>query len=324
MPSPPRFKSPPACWVVCEQGLTGTENQCLGVAQALGLDPEIKRIRLVEPWKTLSPWLGWPQSWSFRPPLGPPWPELVIASGRKSILASLYVKKMTAGKAFTVQIQDPRIAPRHFDLVAVPAHDPTRGDNVLVTTAAPNLVTPRRLEEARHRFSFLMGLPQPRVAVLIGGSTKVFSLTSGITRGLAEQLGQIQGGLMITASRRTGTDNTLYLREALKARKTWFWDGRGDNPYMGFLAWADAIVVTSDSVSMLSEACTTGKPVYMVSLAGQSRRMELFHRAVIGRGMVRPFEGKIEHWRYAPLDDAGAIAQEIVRRYEERAQSEIA
>lgn len=308
-------KHPPSCWIVVEEGLTGTENQCLGVAQALGVIPEIKRIRLREPWRSLSPWLGFPQGWSFRPPLVPPWPDLLIASGRKSIAASLYVKKKAGDKVFTVQIQDPRIKPEAFDLVALPAHDPTRGGNVVVTTAAPNLITEQRLEAAYHRFSFLMGLPRPRVAVLIGGSTKVFSLTAGVTRELAEKLGAIEGGLMITASRRTGAENALYLREALKEKKTYFWDGKGENPYMGFLAWADVIVVTSDSVSMLSEACTTGKPVYMIALEGQSRRLGAFHKTIVDNGMVRLFEGKIEEWKYAPLDDAGLVAREIRARY---------
>lgn len=307
-------KDPPSCWVVVEEGLIGTENQCLGVAEALGLEPDVKRFRLREPWRSFSPWLGFAQDWSFRPAFGPPWPELLIASGRKSVAASLYIKKMTAGKVFTVQIQDPRIDPRRLDLVAVPAHDPARGENVVVTAAAPNRITEERLEEARHRFSFLMGLPHPRVAVLIGGSTKVFSLTAGIARGLAENLKKIEGGLMVTASRRTGAENALYLRGALEGKKTYFWDGMGDNPYMGFLAWADAIVVTSDSVSMLSEACTTGKPVYMIALEGQSRRLGLFHKAVMGRGMVRPFEGKIEQWDYEPLRDADLVADEIRRR----------
>lgn len=308
-------KGLPSCWIVVEEGLIGTENQCLGVAQALGVIPEIRRIRLREPWRSFSPWLGGAQSWSFRPPLCPPWPDILIASGRKSIAASLYVKKKAGGKVFTVQIQDPRIDPKRFDLVAVPAHDPTRGDNVVVTTAAPNLITEQRLEEACHRFSFLMGLPRPRVAVLIGGSTKVFSLTAGVARGLAEKLGAIKGGLMITASRRTGAENTLYLRKALEGKKTYFWDGKGENPYMGFLAWADAIVVTSDSVSMLSEACTTGKPVYMIALEGQSQRLGSFHKSIIDKGMVRLFEGKIEEWAYAPLDDAGLVAREIRTRY---------
>ena len=99
------------CWVVTE-GLAGTENQCLGVAEALGIVPEVKRIELRQPWKSLSPYLGFEQNWSFSPALTGPWPDLLLASGRKSIAASRYIKKASGGKTFTVQIQDPRIFPK--------------------------------------------------------------------------------------------------------------------------------------------------------------------------------------------------------------------
>ena len=119
--------------------MAGTENQCLGIAEALNIRPVIKRIGLRQPWKFLSPWLGFEGSYSFTgDKLGPPWPDLLLASGRKSVAAARYIKKASGGKTFAVQIQDPRIDPACFDLVAVPAHDPARGDNVLVTTAAPN------------------------------------------------------------------------------------------------------------------------------------------------------------------------------------------
>src|SRR5262245_41653904 len=124
------------CWIVTE-GLAGTENQCLGVAEALGIMPEIKRIRLRQPWKSFSPFLGFEQNMTFSPPLQPPWPDLLLASGRKSIAASRYIKKASGGRTFTVQIQDPRISPSYFDLVAVPEHDPARGENVIVTAASP-------------------------------------------------------------------------------------------------------------------------------------------------------------------------------------------
>jgi mitochondrial fission protein ELM1 len=109
----------PLTWIITE-GLAGTENQCLGVAEALGVTPEIKRVSLKQPWKLLSPYLGFEKAASFAPPLCGPWPDLLIASGRKSIAASRYIKKASGGKTFTVQIQDPRISLAHFDLVAVP------------------------------------------------------------------------------------------------------------------------------------------------------------------------------------------------------------
>ncbi|MCK5384969.1 MAG: mitochondrial fission ELM1 family protein, partial [Alphaproteobacteria bacterium] len=147
-------KSSRKCWVLTE-GLIGTENQCVGVANALGIPYEVKRIAIKEPWKTFSPYLGFEGYNSFSPALEPPWPDILIAGGRKSIAASRYIKKMSGGTTYSVHIQDPRISPKHFDLVAVPRHDLLRRENVIVTNASPNKITPALLENAKTQFSFL-------------------------------------------------------------------------------------------------------------------------------------------------------------------------
>lgn len=303
----------PVCWVVTE-GMAGTENQCLGVAEALGLAPDIKKIGLREPWKTLSPYLGLECACSFIPALEPPWPDLLIASGRKSVAASRYIKRMSGGKTFTVQIQDPRISSRHFDLLAVPEHDPARGPNVIVTTASPNRITQTKLAVARSDFSQFSALPAPRIAVLIGGTSKAYTMTPAIMEKLVSRLKTLEGGLMITASRRTGAENERLLRESLKDSGHFIWDGNGPNPYFGMLAWADFILVTADSASMLSEAATTGKPVYMIDLEGGTKRLNAMQENLIRSGAVRRFEGRLEEWSYEPLRDSRKIADEIRKR----------
>lgn len=307
------------CWVITEEGLTGTENQCRGVAQALGMTSAIKRIGLRQPWKTLSPWLGFECPCTFTgAPLTAPWPDLVIAAGRKAAAAARYIKKQNP-RTFTVFLQDPRISPEHFDLVAVPAHDRLRGGNVIVTQATPNLITPALLAQARQVFATLLEpLPAPRVAVLIGGNSRTHSVTPQIMEKLAGQLktlAQSDFSLMITASRRTPPESIKILDSSLSGQKNaYVWNGTGDNPYHGFLAWADYIIVTADSASMLSEAATTGKPVYMAALAGGSARFDRLHNALLGGGIIRNFEGKLEAYDYTALNDAAMVAGEIRNR----------
>lgn len=319
MSLPDTSPAAPSCWIITE-GMAGTENQCLGIAEALGVTPVVKRVALRQPWKSLSPWLGFECASTFIPALEPPWPNLLIASGRKSIAASRYIRKMSGGKTLTVQIQDPRTAPSQFDLVAVPAHDPTRGENVIVTTASPNRITAARLERAKTEFPAFADIKTPRVAVLIGGTSKAYKMTRPITEKLAEQLRALstQAGLMITASRRTGAENEKILHEALAHTDAFIWDGSGDNPYFGFLAWADIILVTADSASMLSEAATTGKPVYMIGLEGGAPRLNALHRNLIEKKIVRPFEGVLENWSYDAITDARHVAHEIRKRLEAR------
>jgi mitochondrial fission protein ELM1 len=95
-----------------------------------------------------------------------------------------------------------------------------------------------------------------------------------------------------------------------------FWDGRGENPYFGYLGLADAVIVTADSVTMISEAAATGKPVHVAALEGGSAKFRRFHAAMQEAGVTRPFAGRLEDWRYEPLDEAARIATEVRRRLE--------
>lgn len=300
-----------SCWVITE-GMIGTENQCLGIAEALGLTPKVIKIGLRQPWKSLSPWLGLESKLTFTSKLTSPWPDLVIASGRKSIAAARYIKKKSNGKSFVVQVQNPKTNLNQFDLVTAPFHDDLKGENVITTHGAPNRLTPEKLASAKQLFAPLFEhMPKPRVAVLIGGNSKTHTLTQDITNTLIAQLNGLNASLMVTCSRRTGEHNQDLLQSQLNLENSYFWNGTGDNPYLGMLAWADYILVTEDSVSMLSDAATAGKPVYVIDLEGQSKRFDTCHQHFRDIGISRPFDGNLEAWTYSSISDAKTVAQAI-------------
>ncbi|MCB1531548.1 MAG: mitochondrial fission ELM1 family protein [Alphaproteobacteria bacterium] len=301
------------CWILTE-GLKGTENQCLGVAQALGIEPLVKHINLKQPWKALSPYLGFEHGGIFTTKLESPWPDILLTSGRKSIAAAKYIKKASGGKTFCVYIQDPKISPKHFDLVALPQHDRTRGPNVITTLGAPNLITEDALDDAREEFAHFESIRSPRLAVLIGGNSKSHTLSAEHMHKLCEQLKALDAGLMITASRRTGAQNLQILQQAFAGTDAFIWDNQGPNPYLAMLGWADYILVTEDSVSMTSDAATTGTPVYTIPMQGGSARLNRFHQNMQQAGITRIFDGTLESWSYPALEDAQKIAFEIERR----------
>ncbi|MDT8872371.1 ELM1/GtrOC1 family putative glycosyltransferase [Komagataeibacter rhaeticus] len=115
-------------------------------------------------------------------------------------------------------------------------------------------------------------------------------------------------------SRRTAPEVCLELRHALAGPDAWIWDQSGPNPYLGLLACADAIVVTMDSVSMISEAVATTAPVMVAALPGRSRRIGHFLQELMQAGRIRPFAGRLETWPASPLDDT-VMAAEAVRHY---------
>lgn len=305
-----------SCWIVTE-GLAGTENQCLGVAEALGVMPVIKRIGLRQPWQSLSPFIGFECAATFTgDPLFPPWPDLVIAAGRKAIAAARHIKRQSGGATFILFLQKPQVKSRALDLIAAPAHDNLSGENVIVTVAAPNRITEELLTDAKQEFAdSLKNLPAPRVAVLIGGNSKTHQMTPQVTDKLARQLKRLADhgySLMITASRRTGEENRAKLQNELgHSENIYFWDGAGNNPYFGFLAWADYIIVTEDSVSMISEAATTGKPVFIAPLEGKSGKFRRFRENLEQKAIIRPFTGTLEKYEYKPLNDAAMVAESV-------------
>lgn len=316
---------PLSCWVVSD-GKPGMENPCLGIAAALGCDPLVKRIRLRQPWRRLVPFWRWGLAAAFDPagdPVGPPWPDVLVASGRQSTAAALLARRASGGRTFTIQFQDPQISPAHFDLVAVGRHDRLSGPNVLALPGSPSRLTADRLAAARTRFAArLAGLPAPRLAVLIGGSNRVFTMTPAIMTELADRLAALaaeQGaGLMVTASRRTGAENEAALRDRLAplvaAGRAEIWDGTGDNPYDAYLAWADAVIVTGDSVNMLSDAAAAGKPALVVELAGGSAKFRRLLDGFYADGAARPFTGALEIWDCPARNPADMVAAEARRR----------
>lgn len=299
-------------------------NQCLGLAQHLGVTPIIKRIQLRSPWRQLAPHILRGASRAAlaatSDPLDPPWPDLVIASGRRTIPAALYLRKASrkggAKGCLTVQIQAPPLGARGFDLIVAPKHDRLRGPQVINTLGALNGVTPEGLAQARRIWSPRFAhLPRPLVAVLIGGNSRSHQLPPQAAAALGIRLAAMSktsgAGLLVTTSRRTGTESAAILRETLQDCPAWFWDGQGENPYMGFLAVADTVIVTADSTSMISEACTAGKPVLVAEIPGGSSKFRRFHENLQASGFTRPFQGKYETWSRHALNETAAVAAHL-------------
>jgi uncharacterized protein len=312
--------NPPSVWVL-HDGKIGMANQVIGLAEAVGWPFEEKRLAIRAPWSHLTPHLWLCPMRALDPSgdaLSPPWPDLVIACGRNTVALARAIKRGSGNKTFWVQVQDPRFAHGEVDLVIAPRHDRADGGNNFSTLGAVHRVTAAKLADAANRLgSRFAALPRPLVAVLIGGDNAVYRLTDAGFAQLCDQLAALarQGfGLAITPSRRTGAAKSAQLREKLEGLPAVIWDGSGDNPYFAMLAKADAVLVTADSVSMVSEAAATGKPVYVIALEGGSPKFARFHEAMREAGITRPFAGTIERWTYAPPDDTARAAAEIRRR----------
>ncbi len=306
--------SAPSSLIISEP-YAGLQAQALGLAGAAGLAPDVQVLTPHSPWDFVSARL-WPA------------PLARVVAGRLQSRPEVLISAGGVGAAVAaaqrprprlVHIQHPRMNPQKFDVVVVARHDALTGRNVLVTRTALHQVTPARLAAAAEIWRpRLANLPRPLVACLIGGSNGRFCLDEAVAEGLAEQLSTMMRtdkvGLAITPSRRTDPAAMAALATALRPLGAWIWDGKGENPYFGLLALADAIIVTVDSVSMVSEAVATSAPVMLAQLPGRSSRIGRFLAEMEAAGRVRRFAGRCERWPVKPLDDTPEVAAELRRR----------
>lgn len=244
-------------------------------------------------------------------------PGLAIGCGRQAALAT---RLLRSSGTRTVQILDPRIDPRHWDLVIAPEHDGLRGANVITTLGSLHPIDDAWLLRARASFSPMDALPRPRTAVLLGGSSRharfdYMAFEVMATR-LEAALARSGGSLLLTTSRRTSRELGSHLRHRYTQTPglTWLGESDGVNPYAGMLAWADRIVCSPDSVNMITEACATHAPVYVFDPGRVRGRPRQFLDTLLARGRIRAMDGVLADFDVEPLRETQRVAIEVRQR----------
>jgi mitochondrial fission protein ELM1 len=282
----------------------GDNSQILALAEGLGWPFEIKHL-VYRPTELLTnllaplTLLGIVREKSS--PLVPPWPDLIISAGRRNEPPCRWVQAHADKRVRLVHVGRPWARIENFDLVVTtPQYRLPRRPNVLHNTAPLQRVADQRLRDAASVWApRLAHLPRPYTAVMVGGNAGPYVLdreAATLLGRAASAFARARGGsLLISTSARTPKQASSALEAALDCPADFFRWSRdaAENPYLGYLALADSIVVTCESMSMLTEACATLKPVYMFDLhTGPENRW----------GLLESLIGKIDTswWRRIP------------------------
>lgn len=301
-------------------GEAGMRTQARGLACAVA-DQVIEKVILSRP-----PWRGLPSGRLILRGLEPgsdeivpPWPDLIVSSGRRSALIAREAKRRAMGAPLLVHVQDPRTGVADFDLIVAMDHDGLSGPNVLRVATALHDVTPARLAAAAKVWRpQLARLKRPLIGVIVGGPAGRGPFGEEEGRALLTRVTAMAaasgGAAAIVPSRRTpDAVLALFADAAQRDPDLWVWGRDGDNPYLGVLALADQLVVTGDSVSMVSEALATQHPVEV--FAPQLRkRHQGFVANLERRGLVRLCDGQWTAPQPRAVVDATAEAAAAVRR----------
>lgn len=318
----------PSVWLLVDNR-PGNQSQCLGVGDALGRGCEIRDLEYTAaaalPNFVMGKTFGG-LSASSRINLVEPWPDIIIAAGRRAAPVARHIKEKNNGATFLVQIMYPGdTGLDEFDLVCVPRHDAIAdAPNILQITGAPHRVTPQRLTSARDDWQERLGvLPGPRIALIVGGSTKRRKFTEEMARELGAAASKMAtdagGSLMITTSRRSDDTAKALIAEINAPSHVFKWGDAGENPYLAYLAMADGVIVTGDSVSMCSEAAASPGPVWIYAPKKLTiHKHAILHRQLYDADIAKPFDVTggmaFESWQHAPLNAAFDIAAEIRKR----------
>jgi hypothetical protein len=302
----------PRVWVMMGHK-AGDNSQILALAEALGWPFEIKRL-VYRPTELLTNLLA-PRTLlgivrRRSSPLAPPWPDLIISAGRRNEPPCRWVQARAGKPVRLVHCGRPWAALECFDLVVTtPQYRLPQRENVLHNLTPLQRVSAVRLEEARALWQpRLAHLPRPHIAVMVGGNAGPYVLdpeaAALLGRAASAFAAKAGGSLLVTTSARTPKLATHALAAALEAPHElfrWTPEAAADNPYFGYLAVADQFIVTCESMSMLAEACSTCKPVYMFDLdTGPQLRWPLL-KSLIGEVPVTSFSRRLRRLRFQPL-----------------------
>ena len=315
----------PSCWILSD-GTIGMEVQCIALAEALGFQYDKKHIKpywLNRIFPSLAQLPGIPLATNFKQVTSQSSPDILITCGRRHAGASIALKRLSKGTTYTIHIQDPKINSKHFDLLIIPEHDRPRAPNIILSNGSLTRITQALLDkEAQLIKQEVTSLIGKKIAVNIGGDTKDNKVDDETIQKLILSLNQFSAdyecSLMITTTNRTSEPLKKALTSLTENPNIILWTGGSRNPYAGFLGVADAIIVTSDSINMISEACSTGKPVNIFPLGKNSKKREKFIGSLEKMGLVKYFNGEYRSWGYEPLNETARIANLINIKLKEK------
>ena len=300
------------------EGMHGMISQVEGLAKALDLDFIHEKIELNNFWKMIPPKLTPVQSFTFKNKINQNF-NIVISCGRKSVIPSIYLKKIYKNKIMNIHIQDPKVSSENFDFVVIPEHDGLNGKNVLKSKGAIHYL---RNDELEKNIDYLKPkINKEKIVTLVtGGPNKYYDFNEKEINRIFSKINDnfiIRGyQLIFIPSIRTPQKIIDYAKKYFDNNQIII-DKVDKKAYLSSLKLTDYIVVTCDSTSMISEAAMTGKPIYVAQMepVRNNYRFKKFFELFKSLKIIKDLENSLEKWSYDKLNETDKISVYIKERF---------
>ena len=297
------------------EGLHGMVSQVEGLAKALDLDYFHEKVELNNFWKLIPPKFTPVKKFVFKNNIQRDF-DIIISCGRKSVIASIFLKKNNKKKIKNIHIQDPKVNFQNFDYIISPEHDELKGDNILISKGAIHYLTSSEINEKKNYLLNRISKEKKIITLILGGPTKYYAYSNqnilNIFSKISKQILNNNFQIIVIPSNRTPI-KTIELAKKFFSEEHLIIEKVDKDAYLSSLGVADYIIVTCDSSSMISEAALTGKPIYVAMIPPSKRdtRFHRFRKLFKKMNIIREFEDKLEFWNYEKLDETKRIAYEI-------------
>ena len=297
------------------EGMHGMISQAEGMAKALNAVYSHKIVRLSFPWNLIPPKFTPISQIILKDKIyitENETPDIIISCGRKSVIPSILLKRKNSN-IFTIHIQNPKVNSKNFDVVIAPQHDSYYGSNVYSSEGAIHYITYEEIQAAKNYLSSKIK-SNKIVSLILGGPNKYYSFSK-------EQLMEIFQSIrssfslngyetIIVPSMRT-PKTIIELAKKEMGKFGHVVDTVDKQAYLSAYALAKYVVVTCDSISMISEAAASGKPIYVAHMKPKKynyrfkKFFELFEAlGIIKYHVVTPDKP----WTYKKHNEAVKIA----------------
>ncbi len=299
------------------EGMHGMISQVEGLAKALNTEYSHKIVRLSFPWNLIPPKFTPVSQIVLKDKIyitNNEIPDLIISCGRKSVIPSIFLKRRNS-KIFTIHVQDPKVSFKNFDAIIAPEHDNLKGDNIYTSKGAIHYITEAEISKARQYLADKIQ-SEKIVSLILGGPNKYYNFNSDQIINIFNQVKSIFVSIgykiIIIPSMRTPK---AIIELAIKEMGS---SGHVVNKvdkqaYLSAYALANYVIVTCDSTSMISEAATSGKPIFVAHMKAKKNnyRFKRFFKLFKQMGIIRDLGEKVEDWTYNKHNEAHRIAIEI-------------
>ena len=292
-------------------------SQVEGMAKALNTEYSHKIVRLSFPWNLVPPKFTPISEIILKDKIyltESEIPDLIISCGRKSVIPSIIIKKKNP-KVFTIHIQDPKVSLKNFDAIVAPEHDNLKGDNIYNSKGAIHYITEQEISKASQYLADKIK-SEKIVSLILGGPNKYYGFNSDQIINIFSQIKSIfvSDGykVIIIPSMRTPKETIdLAIKEMGSCGHVV--NKVDKQAYLSAYALANYVVVTCDSTSMISEAATSGKPIFVAHMKAKKNnyRFKRFFELFKQMGITRDLGEKVENWTYNKHNEAQRIALEL-------------